>query len=359
VLLTAELRHQLDGLVVDVSLSVSDGSCLALVGRSGAGKTTILRLLCGMLEADQGTIVCGEALWFDSAKRFSLAPELRSCGYVFQDFALFPHLSAWRNVAFGLPGRTRSERALRRDRACELLERFGLGELADARPGSLSGGEQQRVALARALAPEPRVLLLDEPLAALDVTTKAGASRTVAATLRSLDIPAVLVTHDWEEASLLGDEVAVVDRGRIVQRGSSSELASAPASSFVADLAGAVVLRGLAEEARGGGAVVELEGGGAVRVSEPASGPVAICIYPWEITIRRSPATAEESAQNHLRARVVSLTSVANRIRVGLHAPQPVVAEVTGKAAEDLRLEVGTEVLLVWKATATRVIPLG
>jgi molybdate transport system ATP-binding protein len=358
-LLTAELQHRVGELVVDVAFSVANGACLGLVGPSGAGKTTILRLLSGTTCPGGGRITCdAEEEWFDSTRGVALSPELRRCGYVFQDYALFPHLSAWRNVAFALPGRTRGEKERRRARAHELLGRFGLAELANARPDTLSGGERQRVALARALAPQPKLLLLDEPLAALDVRARTDASRTLAATLRSLDVPAVLVTHDWEDASLLADAVAVVDRGRIIQRGSASELASMPASSFVADLAGAVVLRGVAAEAEAGSTLIELEGGGTVATTERARGQVGVCVYPWEITIRRSPHTADESAQNHLRARVVSLTSVANRVRVGLHAPQPLVAEVTGRAVEDLDLEIGAEVTAVWKATATRVTPL-
>ena len=354
-LLAAELQHQLDGLKLELAFSVANGACLALVGPSGAGKTTALRLLAGTEQPDGGRISCGETVWHDSAAGLSLAPERRRCGYVFQDYALFPHLSAWRNVAFGLPARRRAERAARREQAHELLERFGIRERANARPQMLSGGERQRVALARALARGPSALLLDEPLAALDVTSKSGASRALTTTLRSLGIPTVLVTHDWEEASLLADEVAVVDRGRIIQRGTASQLASTPASSFVADLAGAVVLTGVAREARAGSTLIELDGGGSVATTERASGPVAICVYPWEITIRHSPHGPEESAQNQLRARVTSLTSIANRVRVGLTATQPLVAEVTGKAAEDLELAVGAEVVAVWKATATRV----
>ena len=357
-MLTAELNHRVGELAVDARFSVANGACLGLVGRSGAGKTTILRLLSGTTQPDRGRITCGPDRWFDSATGVSLSPELRRCGYVFQDYALFPHLSAWRNVAFGLPGRTSDQREWRRTRAQELLERFGLAERADARPDTLSGGERQRVALARALAVRPKLLLLDEPLAALDARTRTEASRTLAATLRSLEVPAVLVTHDWEDASLLADEVAVVDRGRFIQRGTASELASRPASSFVADLAGAVVLRGVATEAKAGSTVVELEGGGTVATTERAHGQVGVCVYPWEITIRRSQYTADDSAQNHLRARVVSMTSVANRVRLGLHASQPLVAEVTGRAVDDLDIEVGSEVTAVWKATATRVTPL-
>jgi molybdate transport system ATP-binding protein len=282
-----------------------------------------------------------------------LAPERRRCGYVFQDYALFPHLSAWRNVAYGIRSRGR---ALRRQEAIETLERFGLEGRADVRPAALSGGERQRVALARALATKPSALLLDEPLSALDPRTRGSASRELAATLRSLDVPAVLVTHDFGEAALLGDEVGVIDDGRIIQRGSASELAAAPASAFVADFTGAVVLTGVAGPGADGLTLVELEGGGVVATTDPGSGPVAVSVYPWEITLSSAGHLAGESTQNRLLARVVSLTTLGNRVRVGLAAGQPLVAEITAKAAAELRLSEGREVVASWKATATRLV---
>ena len=355
-MLSAELAHSVGSVRLEVAFDVEQGRCLALAGPSGVGKTTILRLLAGTMVPDRGRIACGERLWVDTASGLSLAPELRGCGYVFQDYALFPHLSVWRNVAYGLRGVDRSRR---RAIALELLERFGLADLAGARPATLSGGERQRVALARALAPRPSVLLLDEPLSALDPRARASASRELTAILGSLEVPAVLVTHDFHEAAVLGDEVGVIDGGKVIQRGSASEVAAAPASAFVADFTGAVVLTGRARAARDGSdglTVVDLDGGGVVATTDPGSGRVALSVYPWEVTLGRAPAVAEESAQNRLPARVVSVTSVGNRVRVGLDAGQPLVAEVTGKAAAELRLAVGGEVVAIFKATATRVV---
>jgi molybdate transport system ATP-binding protein len=359
--LQAELEHGVGAIELHVGFAVAPAHCLALAGPSGAGKTTILRLIAGTLKPDRGRIALTDQVWVDTARGVWLAPEQRRCGYVFQDYALFPHLSAWRNVAYGLRGVPRSER---RPRAVALLERFGLAGRADARPAELSGGERQRVALARALAPEPSVLLLDEPLAALDPRTRASAARELAETLHALEVPSLLVTHDFNEAALLGDEIGVIDAGRIIQRGSATDLAAAPATAFVADFTGAVVLTGTARGVESEElTVVELDGGGVASSTDRRAGRVALSVYPWEITIRQAggaadPAPPDESAQNHIRARVLSVTTVGNRVRVGLAAGQPLVAEVTGVAAEQLHLVVGTEVVATWKATATRLVPL-
>src|SRR5918999_789395 len=213
----AEAR--LGDLELDVALEVAPGECLALAGPSGAGKSSVLRVAAGLLCPRAGTVTCAARTWLDTARGIELPPEDRRCGYVFQDYALFPHLSAWQNVGYGLP------RAGRRERAHELLERFGLAHRADARPRTLSGGERQRVALARALARRPDALLLDEPLSALDTRTRAGAARTLKEMLAEARVPAVLVTHQFAEARELGDPGGGVDRGRIVQEGSPSELA--------------------------------------------------------------------------------------------------------------------------------------
>ena len=168
-MLRVAAETQLGDVALDVALEVAAGECLALAGPSGAGKSSVLRIAAGLLSPRAGRVVCGERIWLDRASGVDLPPEQRRCGFVFQDYALFPHLSAWQNVGYGLPRRERRARAL------ELLERFGLAHRADARPRTLSGGERQRVALARALAVRPDALLLDEPLSALDARTRAAA----------------------------------------------------------------------------------------------------------------------------------------------------------------------------------------
>jgi molybdate transport system ATP-binding protein len=353
-MLSVAAETRLGDLELDVALEVAAGECLALAGPSGAGKSTVLRVVAGLLAPRAGRVACGEHVWLDVERGVELPPEARGCGYVFQDYALFPHLSAWQNVAYGLRGARRE----RRQRAFELLERFGLRARADDRPGTLSGGERQRVAVARALAPQPRALLLDEPLSALDARTRAAASRELAAVLHAADVPALLVTHDFQEAALLGDRVGVMDAGRIVQVGTAGELAAAPASPFVADFTGAVVLTGTASPGDGGLTLVMLDGGGEVSSAEHGAGPVAVTVFPWDIAVAPAGAIDPGSARNHLDVEVVSVTAVGNRVRVGLGAPQPLTAELTEPAVEGLRLRPGDRVVASWKATATRLLPL-
>jgi molybdate transport system ATP-binding protein len=305
--LRIEARTRLGELELDVALEVPAGDCLALAGPSGAGKTSVLRVASGLLRPESGRVECGGETWLDTERGLDVPPEDRRCGYVFQEYALFPHLTTWQNVAYPLRGMKRPER---RRRAQELLERFGVGKLADARPRTLSGGERQRVAVARVLARRPGVLLLDEPLSALDARTRAGAARELESVLREIEVPALLVTHDFAEAAQLGDRVGVIDAGRVVQEGTATELAAAPRSAFVADFAGAVVLTGRARGGANGLTHVELDGGGAVTSTDRGEGPVAVSVYPWEITIGPEREAAHGSAQNRLVAEILSITTV-------------------------------------------------
>ena len=337
-MLALEADTALGALRLQFGLEVPDGECLAVAGPSGAGKTSVLRIVAGLLRPERGRVRCGEETWLDTARGLSLAPDRRRLGYLFQAYALFPHLSAWRNVAYGMHAVPRAER---RTRAVRLLERFGVGDHAEARPATLSGGERQRVALARALAREPRALLLDEPLSALDARTRAHSSRHLAELLRDAAVPTIMVTHDFQEAALLADRVAVMDAGRVVQVGTAAQLAATPASSFVADLTGAVVLHGSARRLGGGLTEVQLDGGGRLRSTDSGSGRVAATVHPWEISVEPRGGDGEGSAQNRLPATVTSVTPVGNRVRVAMRVPQPVTAELTPSAVETLHLAAG------------------
>jgi molybdate transport system ATP-binding protein len=353
-LLSVEAHARLDGFELDVELGVPAGSCLALAGPSGAGKSTLLRAVAGLTRPDAGRVSCEDDVWLDTERGLNLPPERRGCGYLFQDYALFPHLRAWQNVAYPLRGLPRAER---RRRAMELLERFGVAALADSRPRALSGGERQRVALARALARPPSVLLLDEPLSALDARTRAHASRELAGIVRQAGVPTLLVTHDFTEAALLGDEVGILDGGRIIQRGTAAALAARPVSAFVADFTGAVVLTGTAQLADGV-TLVDLDGGGRVMSTEAGEGEVAVSVYPWEIAVEPPGTGRHGSAQNRLACEVVSVTTVGTRVRLGLAAPQPLTAEITEPSVRELGLGPGSRVEATWKAAATRLLRL-
>lgn len=351
--LAVEATTRLGDTELDVALRVGVGECLALAGPSGAGKSSVLRVVAGLLRPRAGTVRCGEEFWLDTARSIDRPPEARRVGYVFQEYALFGHLSAWQNVAFALRGRPRAQQ---RARAHELLERLGMGARADARPRTLSGGERQRVALARALARAPRALLLDEPLSALDARTRAAATRELAALLGESGVPALLVTHDFAQAAALGDRVGVVEAGQVVQEATPTELAARPVSAFVADLTGAVVLSGMAVGGDGGLTRVALEGGGEVVSPDAAAGPVGVSVFPWDVTIEPPDAAPHGSARNRLAAEVTSVTEIGGRVRLGLAAGQPLVAEVTAAAVAELGLRPGGRVVASFKATATRLV---
>lgn len=339
--LHVDIRRALRAFTLDVDLAVGDET-LALVGPSGAGKTTVLRAIAGLARPDEGTVVAGAERWFDSARRVDVPPERRSVGVVFQEYALFPHMTVEQNVAYG--GRARTQ---------ELIASLGLGELARVRPADLSGGERQRVALARALARDPQILLLDEPLAALDSHTRAAVRAELKEHLRRYGLPTVLVTHDYADAAALSDRIAVMVDGRIVQVGTATELIASPASPFVANFIGSNVVHGRALPAAGGLTEVRLPEGDVLVSTDEAEGDVAVVVYPWEIAIARDLPV--DSTQNHVRAPIRSLVPVGNRIRVRVG---PLTAEITTTSADRLGLHVGDVVVASFKATGTRLFLL-
>ncbi|UTI62804.1 ABC transporter ATP-binding protein [Paraconexibacter antarcticus] len=276
-LLDVHLRARLRAYALDVALTIGPET-VALVGPSGAGKTTVLRTIAGLRGADGGHVRLDGTPWLDTAARVDLPPERRSVGLVFQEYALFPHMTVAANVAFA-----------HGDDPATMLARFGVGHLADARPGTLSGGERQRVALARALARDPQVLLLDEPLAALDTHTRATVRDELDALLGDLGIPTLLVTHDFRDAAVLADRVAVIVDGRIRQTGTAAELVSAPADAFVASFTGATVVRGVATPDGRGGARVALDDGGVLTAATAAAGRVSVAVHPWDVRVTTDP----------------------------------------------------------------------
>jgi molybdate transport system ATP-binding protein len=336
-------------LTLDVSLPLRDFELalalevertVALVGPSGAGKTSVLRLVAGLARGS-GRIAYGGEPWLDSARSIDLRPEERRVGLVFQEYALFPHLSVRANVAYA--GKARVD---------ELLERFRIAHLAGARPAELSGGERQRVALARALAREPSVLLLDEPLAALDAHTKSAVRAELYELLRELELPTLLVTHDFEDAAALADDVGVLVDGRLRQLAPPSELVARPADAFVASFTGANLLRGHAYAVRDL-TQVQLPSGECIYSTDDATGEVGVVVYPWEIGVSRE--RTHDSPLNVLSGEVGSVVAVGNRVRVRVGE---VTAEVTAQSVERLGLERGGVAYATFKATGTRLVPL-
>ena len=342
-ILNADLSHPLRAFALDLTLEVG-AETVALVGPSGAGKSTVLRAIAGLVRPLRGRIEVGGDTWLDTARRVDVPPERRSVGLVFQDYALFPHLSVRRNVAFGASDRGAVD---------ELLERFQISGLADARPGDLSGGERQRVALARALARRPRTLLLDEPLSALDTHTRAAVRGELHDLLGTLGLHVLLVTHDFEDAATLADRVGVLVDGRMRQVGTPAELVTAPVDPFVARFTGANLVPGTVLGESNGLTEVVLDTGGSMWSSDTLEGRVALSVYPWEVSLSRDvPA---DSAVNHLRAPISRITTLGNRARV---AVGPLVAEVTTASVERLALREGEPVVASFKATAARLLPL-
>jgi ABC-type sulfate/molybdate transport systems ATPase subunit len=326
----------------ELSLALDIERTVALVGPSGAGKSSVLRVIAGLARPEAGRVDLDGEVWVDVERRIFRPPEERRVGLVFQEYALFPHLSVRQNVAYGGKGR-----------ADELLERFGLSHLAAARPGALSGGERQRAALARALAREPGVLLLDEPLAALDAHTKASVRVELEQLLRGLDLPTLIVTHDYEDAVALADRVGVLVEGKLRQLGSPAELVARPDDPFVASFTGANLLRGHAERIEGGLTSIRLETGEVVYSTDLARGKVGVVVYPWDVVVGR--AQVDGSAMNLLGGEIASVVQVGNRVRVRIG---PLTAEVTAASAEKLELVRGGTAFVSFKATGTRLVPL-
>jgi iron(III) transport system ATP-binding protein len=256
-----------------IDLSVGPGHSLALLGPSGCGKTTLLRLIAGLERPDAGTITVGDEVMAGGSSW--TPPEKRNVGMVFQDWALFPHLTVGKNVGYGLP---RAERT--GPRVKEALEMVGLADLADRMPETLSGGQQQRVALARAIAPRPTVLLLDEPFSNLDSALRVGVRTEVHRLLVELGVTSIFVTHDQEEAFVLGDQVAVMQDGRIQQVGSPQDIYRSPSSSWIASFVGDVNLL----DGTGQGVVVETIVG-TIPLASPANGPVQVLVRPEDLTL--------------------------------------------------------------------------
>jgi molybdate transport system ATP-binding protein len=325
----------------ELELALEVDRTVALVGPSGAGKTSVLRAIAGLVRPPRGRIALGSDVWLDSAQRLFRKPDERRVGLVFQEYALFPHLSVRQNVAYA-----------GKERADEYLERFRISHLADARPTALSGGERQRVALARALARGPGVILLDEPLSALDAHTKGAVRVELQELLHELALPTILVTHDYEDAAALADQVGVIVDGHLRQLATPSDLVDRPADTFVASFTGANLLRGNARRLDDDLTIIRLDGGELVYSTEWGEGDVGVVVYPWEVSIAR--IHRQDSALNSIEGEIRSVVALGNRVRVRVG---PITAEVTASSADKLELARGGTAFATFNATGTRLVP--
>ena len=347
--LAAAVQLRLGALDLDVALEIRAGEVVALLGPNGAGKTTLLRALAGLIPIARGHVRLDGALLEDSATASYVPTEKRPIGFVFQEYLLFPHMSVLDNVAFGVRARGASS-AVARQKATGWLERVGLQELASARPSHLSGGQRQRAALARALAPDPRLLLLDEPLAALDASARTEVRRDLKRHLASFDGVRLLVTHDPLEAVALADRLIIIENGKLVQEGTPAEVTERPRSAYVADLVGVNLLRGVA-----GHGSVRTDGGHVVAAAGATSGEVFAVIHPRAVALHRQ--RPEGSPRNVWQGRADAIEIAGDRARVRVVGPVPMVAEVTPASLAELRLAEGSEVWLSFKATDVGVYP--
>lgn len=341
--LRARVSTHLGTLHLDCDVAVDAGVTVAVLGPNGAGKTTLLRVIAGLVPLEEGRVEVDGVVFDDTTSDVRLTPEARRVGFVFQDHGLFPHLSVLDNVAFGLRARG-LDRRVANARAVEWLERVDLASYASSKPSALSGGQSQRAALARVLVTDPQVLLLDEPLAAVDTSGQLELRRALREHLSNFVGVRLLITHDPLEAASLAERVVVLEDGRVTQEGSFTDVTSRPRSSWIATMAGLNLLRGSASAG-----TFTIDGGATVIVASDVSGPALATIHPRAVALYRQ--APEGSPRNVFQLAVAGIDPEGDRWRIRLAGTIPLVAEVTPAAAAELRLADGGDVFAAVKAT--------
>lgn len=357
--LIAEFEKQFfDGPPIQVRLRrpVDHFSLTVLFGPSGSGKTTALRCLAGLDRPQRGHIRFGDETWFDAKCGILVPPQRRQIGYLFQEYALFPHLTVEHNIGYGIRGIGNAER---RTRIAEIMDLLGLAGLEDRYPRQLSGGEQQRVALARALVCRPRLMLLDEPLSALDLPTREQLRHELRHWLSELEVPGIVVTHDRVETLALGDYVIVMDHGCVRQCGPPQDVFSSPVDLVVARIVGVDNIEsGNVTRMTDGLATIHVGSSELVALSAThVSGQVCVCIRAEDVMLEKGAVARQSSARNHLVGRIRSLDREGPLVRVGIDCGFPLKALVTYQAWEEMGLCDGMEVTALVKAPAIRLIP--
>ena len=347
--LSGEVEVTLGTFDQRLHLDVADGEVVAVLGPNGSGKTTLLRALAGLQPLSGGRIVLDGVVLDDPVANVLIPPEHRACGMVFQDYLLFPHLTAVANVAFGPRNRGVAKGEATRQ-AVEWLDRVGLADKALAKPRQLSGGEAQRVALARAMATDPRLLLLDEPMAALDAGLRGSLRHQLRHLLRSFGGSCVMVTHDPLDAAAIADRLVIIEAGRLVQQGTLEEVTTRPRTGYVAKLMGLNLIRG-----RAYGTGLILDGGTILETVGPSIGEMLAVIAPRDIALYLAPPGG--SPRNTWSTRVAEVHLMGDRARVLLGDPIPVTAEITAVAMAELGLTDGAPVWASVKATQIDVYP--
>jgi molybdate transport system ATP-binding protein len=351
--LYADLQVSRGSFSLSLDLTVEPGEVVALLGPNGAGKTTALRAIAGLLALDGGRIALDDAVWDEPPRTFR-TPDRRPIGVVFQDYLLFNHLSCLENVAFGLRARGVDKQTARSE-AARWLDTVGLSEYARTRPRALSGGQAQRVALARALATDPGLLLLDEPLAALDASTTLHVRAELGQHLQRFEGRTLLVTHDPLDAMVLADRIVIIEDGQIVQEGKPTEVAHRPRTDYVAQLVGLNLYQGTAS-----GTTVALTEGGTITLAEPSTGPVHVAFPPTAISLY--PTAPSGSPRNTWPAVVTGIEQHAHTVRVRLDAspagPSTLLADITPAAVADLHLTPGQPLHTTLKATEVHTYPV-
>ncbi len=349
--LHAQLKAERGNFVLDIELSVEPGETVALLGPNGAGKSTTLEALMGWQRITSGSIELGGRVLDDPASAVFVEPERRAIGVAFQDKLLFPHLSAIDNVAFGVVSQGHSKGESRR-MVRELVEALGLTSVADRPADELSGGQAQRVALGRALAINPELLLLDEPMAALDVTTRTAIRRLLRERLVAVEAPTILVTHDPTDASVLADRIIVIEDGKVTQVGTPAEIRRRPQTTYAADLVGINLITGTLRDGTISldADVVATPDVVTLSTSDRATeGRVVATVHPRAVALHREQP--DGSPRNAWMATVESIEPLGETSRVQLGAPLPLTADITPAATEDLGLAPGRSIWVAIKAT--------